>query len=155
MSRRGEIQEFLLRNTPKQRYDPRLGGYRYDRGVTANVLTEAYIKSDPTTPNIVEPYHQTAVRRALRNLEAQGLMVRHRAGPLVLWFVKTKTKPRPRVVGKLRKPRETPQHRARAQLAKVLGMAGSAHEGEALAAIRKADSLRRKLGLSWDDLIRK
>jgi hypothetical protein len=38
-------------------------------------------------------------------------------------------------------------------LVKVLGMLGSDHDGEILNAARSAERLRRKLGVSWDDLI--
>jgi hypothetical protein len=39
------------------------------------------------------------------------------------------------------------------KLARVLAMAGSAHEGEALAAIRTADRMLRAAGGSWTDLL--
>jgi hypothetical protein len=35
------------------------------------------------------------------------------------------------------------------RLAKILGMAASAHEGEALAAVRQADAMLRSAGLTW------
>jgi hypothetical protein len=41
----------------------------------------------------------------------------------------------------------------RGRLAKLLGMAGSAFEAEALAAVRKAYELIRAAGLSWADLL--
>ena len=39
------------------------------------------------------------------------------------------------------------------RLSKLLGMTGSAHDGEALAAARKANGLLRQLGLSWTELL--
>ena len=39
------------------------------------------------------------------------------------------------------------------KLAKLLGMTGSSHDGEALNAARMADRLRRDLGLQWSDII--
>jgi hypothetical protein len=39
------------------------------------------------------------------------------------------------------------------RLAKLLGMCGSAHDGERAAAAAKADRLVRKLGLTWHDVI--
>jgi hypothetical protein len=42
----------------------------------------------------------------------------------------------------------------RQRLAKVLGMTGSAHDGEALAAIRKANELIVAAGMTWDEIIR-
>lgn len=41
----------------------------------------------------------------------------------------------------------------RATLVRVLGMLGSSHDNEALVAARKAEDIRRRLGLTWDDLI--
>ena len=40
-------------------------------------------------------------------------------------------------------------------LIKCLGMSQSAHDGEALAAIRKANRIRENLGMSWEDLLAK
>jgi len=42
---------------------------------------------------------------------------------------------------------------ARDTLVKMLGMLGSSHENEVLTAARAAEKQRRKLGLSWDQLI--
>jgi hypothetical protein len=39
------------------------------------------------------------------------------------------------------------------RLAAVLGMLGSAHDGEALAAARMAERMRRQAGLAWPDLL--
>jgi hypothetical protein len=41
----------------------------------------------------------------------------------------------------------------RDRLAAVLGMLGSAHDGEALAAARHAERIRRELGLTWGELM--
>lgn len=38
-------------------------------------------------------------------------------------------------------------------IVKVLGMTGSVHDGEALAAIRKANDLLKRAGVSWRDVI--
>jgi predicted AAA+ superfamily ATPase len=38
-------------------------------------------------------------------------------------------------------------------LVKILGMLGSEHDGEALAAARNAEKLRSKLGLGWDQIV--
>jgi hypothetical protein len=37
---------------------------------------------------------------------------------------------------------------------KVLGLLGSEHDGEALNAARQAETIRRKLRLTWDDIIK-
>ena len=39
------------------------------------------------------------------------------------------------------------------RLARVCGLLGSDHDGEALAAARQAEKLRKKVGLSWDELL--
>lgn len=41
----------------------------------------------------------------------------------------------------------------RDRLAHILGMLGSAHDGEALAAARMADRMRAAAGLSWGDIV--
>jgi hypothetical protein len=41
----------------------------------------------------------------------------------------------------------------REKLAKVLGMLGSAHEGERQAAVRAADELQRKTGRTWREIL--
>jgi len=41
----------------------------------------------------------------------------------------------------------------REQLAKLLGMLGSAHDGEALAAAQQAEHLRAEAGLTWTQII--
>jgi hypothetical protein len=39
------------------------------------------------------------------------------------------------------------------RLARVCGLLGSDHDGEALAAARQAEKLRQKVGLTWDELL--
>jgi hypothetical protein len=41
----------------------------------------------------------------------------------------------------------------RSTLVRVLGMLGSSSDNEVLVAGRKAEALRQRLGLTWDDLI--
>jgi hypothetical protein len=41
----------------------------------------------------------------------------------------------------------------RERLARVLGMLGSAHDGEALAAARQAERLRAEAGLTWAEIV--
>lgn len=41
----------------------------------------------------------------------------------------------------------------RTLMVKALGMLGSSHDGEVLAAARKVEELRKRTGLTWDDLI--
>ena len=41
----------------------------------------------------------------------------------------------------------------RTRIAKLLGMCGSAHDGEVLNAARKADALVREHGLTWPSII--
>ena len=39
------------------------------------------------------------------------------------------------------------------RLARVCGLLGSDHDGEALAAARQAEKIRKKVGLTWDELL--
>jgi hypothetical protein len=41
----------------------------------------------------------------------------------------------------------------RAKLAAILGMMGSRHDGEVLAAARTAERMRREAGVSWQELL--
>ncbi|MFL5254384.1 MAG: hypothetical protein ACJ8AI_16080 [Rhodopila sp.] len=41
----------------------------------------------------------------------------------------------------------------RQRLARVCGLLGSEHDGEALAAARQAEKLRKKVGLTWEELL--
>ena len=41
----------------------------------------------------------------------------------------------------------------RQRLARVCGLLGSEHDGEVLAAARQAEKIRKKLGLTWDELL--
>jgi hypothetical protein len=41
----------------------------------------------------------------------------------------------------------------RQRLARVCGLLGSEHDGEALAAARQAEKLRKKLGVTWEELL--
>ena len=39
------------------------------------------------------------------------------------------------------------------RLARVCGLFGSEHDGEALAAARQAEKIRKKMGLTWEELL--
>ena len=41
----------------------------------------------------------------------------------------------------------------RDRIARVLGMLGSAHDGEVIAAARQAERLRAAAGLTWADIV--
>jgi hypothetical protein len=41
----------------------------------------------------------------------------------------------------------------RQRLARVCGLFGSDHDGEALAAARQAEKIRKKVGLTWEELL--
>jgi hypothetical protein len=41
----------------------------------------------------------------------------------------------------------------RQRLARVCGLLGSDHDGEALAAARQAEKIRQKVGLTWEELL--
>jgi hypothetical protein len=136
----GKIQRFILERAPKERRNA-------DAGVTVDRLVREYLDGGEPTVSL-----KVSFRAALRLLEREGLVRSFGSRAMRLWCVKAKPKPRYR--GKP-PPWETAKSKDRQQLAKVLGMVGSEHEGEQLTALRKADALRRKLGLSWSDLIKK
>jgi hypothetical protein len=136
----GKIQRFILEHGPKERLEREIGA-------TVNEFAEGYANGGKVTVSL-----KVSMRAALRLLADEGLVGRIQSGRDIYWYVKStrKRKPGPR------KPRpETPERIARAQIAKILGTMGSEHEGERLAAIRKAEALRRKLGVTWQDLIKK
>jgi hypothetical protein len=39
------------------------------------------------------------------------------------------------------------------RLARVCGLLGSDHDGEALAAVRQAEKIRKKVGVTWEELL--
>ena len=39
------------------------------------------------------------------------------------------------------------------RLARVCGLLGSEHDGEVLAAARQAEKIRKKLGVTWEELL--
>jgi hypothetical protein len=41
----------------------------------------------------------------------------------------------------------------RQRLARVCGLFGSDHDGEALAAARQTEKIRKKLGVTWEELL--
>jgi len=45
------------------------------------------------------------------------------------------------------------QSETKERLASILGMLGSAHDGEILAAARAAEAERKRLGATWRDLL--
>ena len=119
-----------------------------------------------------------SVRRALRRLEAKGVIepLPKRYGRSIIWALTKKTKDearrerrrkRDRARQQKRKyearqeyeesqmARQRLQDRARdtARLERLLGMLGSAHEGELLNAARLVERERRRLGKTWKEIL--
>jgi hypothetical protein len=133
---------------------------------SARAIAESFTpEGSPVTPATIE-----TVRRALRALEREGLVsIIHpgASGTTKLWSLtatqrKSAKRERARqkrrdeeyfskflMEGPVRKPQ--PQ---RDTLVKILGMLGSDHDGEILSAARQAETLRAKLGLDWDQIVR-
>ena len=124
----------------------------------------------PVSPATIE-----AVRRALRALERESLVCIYEpgaSGTTKLWTLteaqrKRAERERAREKARERKAkrdeedylkfssiREMEPQPERDLLIKILGMLSSNHGGEVLSAARKAEELRAKLGLSWDQIVR-
>lgn len=78
----------------------------------------------------------TSLRRALGTLRRKKLI---HEGPRLPWRGKT-----------WQRPAELDPKR----LAKLLGMLGSAHQGEIVAAARAIEAERKRLGLSWTQILK-
>jgi hypothetical protein len=118
---------------------------------------------------VVSDALRSSINRALRKLARSGLIYEYdRLGPTKYWaLVANKEKKRRRSREQARQERyeealREAQRRAEAQrqktdataqLKKVLGMLGSDHDGEVLTAARQAEAIRRKLKLTWDELL--
>ena len=115
--------------------------------------------------DLVTKSHLAAVRRALIALRDEGLIDRVHGAygrgetRRVVWIAI----PDPEnTIGRLygsfenflrRRSGEQEQQELRARLAKILGMLGSAHEGERDNAAVMAAQLQRESGLTWDEML--
>jgi DNA-binding MarR family transcriptional regulator len=135
---------------------------------SARTIAESFpSKGIPVAPAMIE-----TVRRALRALEREGLVCIYQpgaSGTTKLWSLTATQRKRAERERSQRKARERKSKRddeilkampvrkpqpQRDMLVKILGMLGSDQDGEALSAARKAETLRVKLGLSWDAIVR-
>jgi hypothetical protein len=76
-----------------------------------------------------------------------------RSGPEQEPKQKRRTSPHSRSSQARHSRREGFSEQDRTTLVRVLGMLGSSNDNEALAAAHKAEALRQRFGLTWDDLI--
>jgi len=96
-----------------------------------------------------------SVYRALRTLEAAGKVVCLKGK----WVLASRRKEAERARGKMhgrKGAKSTVQYKKQQSLeliAKILGMLGSSHDGEVLAAARRAEAKRLELGLSWKAIV--
>ena len=110
-----------------------------------------------------------SVRRALKRLESKGIIVPlpNREGRLVLWVltatakdeVKRQRRRERDRAGRAKRKRQD-QHRRvpahdTARLEQLLGMLGSAHEGEILNAARLVERERQRLDKTWREILHK
>jgi hypothetical protein len=111
--------------------------------------------------------HEKSIRRALRRLEARGVVKRTHEWVRTCWVLTNPpAKPKPKAkrqrssggsftgLEDLFPPRTILSAGDRERLAKILGMLGSKHEGERASAALMADELRRQYGVQWVDLLR-
>ncbi len=141
----------------------------------AELARAIFATAAPTTAQLV------SVRRALRSLERKRLVERRRKGSgrrAGYWQLHKRAR-KPRERGReeqeqkedLGRERErlhqwqsrlsdllgtsrSPKPKDIATLAAILGMLGSAHDGEALSAARRAEEWRRQHGLTWRQILR-
>jgi Fe2+ or Zn2+ uptake regulation protein len=130
-----------------------------------------------TILNSASPAALVSIRRAARALEAAGLIVtvpdisaskfwrlatankHHQAKTKAKEHKRAKERQqeeeqaRRRAMGKEYEPPKRSNSKL-AKLAKILGMLGSGADGEALAAAREAEKLRRQMDVQWDKLLR-
>jgi hypothetical protein len=110
---------------------------------------------------------EPALRRAMASLERKGLIAPHPEDgrkPRARWLLTAEAERWAREIARQRQAREEARERLRQEaarlrkaapstLARVLGMLGSSHDGEALAAARKAEEIRRGMGKTWQQLL--
>src|SRR5438876_10970883 len=87
--------------------------------------------------------HLNSVRRVLYALRQENLAGHsNRRGPAesYLWFRPTS------------QPATVPEH-VRLRMARLLGLLSSEHDGEVVAAAKAAEQLRRRRGLTWQQLL--
>jgi hypothetical protein len=142
------------------------------RDWTAAELAEAVLGNTSTAAVV-------SVRRALRALAASGLVAVRGMGSLKLWRGVEAAKREQQKQTRSRTAREREARRRahedeawretfrearlrrrmagdgsqRSQLAKILGMLGSSHDGEVLSAARRVEKLRQKMGKTWGELL--
>jgi hypothetical protein len=140
---------------------------RVDVGLIAWHLNKNY--RDKITNAPVSDAMRTSINRAFRNLCRGGAVVEvDRSGSAKMWTLterhrKEQANERARERRQSRKQqewehiferKETEQKAEdEAQLIKILGLLGSDHDGEALAAARLAEKERRKRGLTWGEIV--
>jgi ABC-type branched-subunit amino acid transport system substrate-binding protein len=128
--------------------------------------------------NSTSPAALVSIRRAARALEATGLIItvpdistskfwqlaaankRHQAKKKAKEHKRAderrqeEERARRRAMDEKYEPPKRSSNSKLATLAKILGMLGSGADGEALAAARRAEKLRRQMDVTWDKLLR-
>jgi hypothetical protein len=105
------------------------------------ILTRArHLSTQLLALEVAAPFAQLSptiyanVRKAADRLQREGVLRRTRYGEWMLADAAERTEPKER-------------------LAAILGMLGSAHDGEILAAARAAEAERKRLGATWRTLL--
>ena len=127
---------------------------RVDVGLIAWHLNKNYRDKIANAP--VSDAMRTSINRAFRNLCRTGAVVEvDRSGSAKTWTLTERRQSRKQQEWEhIFERKETEQkNEDEAQLIKILGLLGSDHDNEALAAARLAEKERRKRGLTWGEIV--
>ena len=113
---------------------------RVEYAIIAILTRTRHLSTQLLALEVAAPFAQLSptiyanVRKAADRLQREGVLRRTRYGEWMLADAEERTAPKER-------------------LAAILGMLGSAHDGEILAAARAAEAERRRLGATWRQLL--
>ncbi|HYB55968.1 MAG TPA: hypothetical protein VEK12_07345 [Alphaproteobacteria bacterium] len=113
---------------------------RIECAIIAILTRTRHLSTQLLTWEVAAPFAQpspmiyASVRKAADHLQREGILRRTRYGE---WMLAD----------------PTAQSETKERLASILGMLGSAHDGEILAAARAAEAERKRLGATWRELL--
>lgn len=130
------------------------GGFLWSSYATVSRIAARIYEVSEADPT---PSQRVSVNRALRSLARKGAPIEWCHFPdtgVIVWFhkeaVQNADEDRSSQTGRKQSGRRSTEKR---RLAKILGMLGSEHDGEVLAAARQLEALRRKRGMTWGQMI--
>jgi hypothetical protein len=135
----GRVQQTILRMLK-----------RHETGIGVGVLAMGVVgKNRKLTAS-----DRSSINRALRGLQREGLIHEvERRGSRKIWALSKRTRQQKEQFRQDLRPAQTKEQSKRAKLARILGMLGSTHSGERAAAAQKAEEERKRLGLTWEEII--